>query len=162
MRSATVEGMARKKMKTATAKKTAKTATRQKSRRGRPPNGSVTVVVHEDSFAYRLRELRIKRKMVQSELADAIGCHVTQINRYERGRSQPSAKAVKGLADALGVSTAELIEGTTGNVAQKRLSDHELLSKFEEVAKLPDGDRALVNEVLDCVLLRNRVKSLSL
>lgn len=42
-------------------------------------------------------------------LADEVGCSVTTLNRWERGRQQPARVAVKALARTLGVDARGLV-----------------------------------------------------
>jgi transcriptional regulator with XRE-family HTH domain len=112
-------------------------------------------------FADRLKQLRKQRDLSQAQLADAVGVHQNHIGRYERGESQPSADALRRLADALGVSTDYLIEGTSDEAAKARFEDRDLLRQFQEVERLPDSDKALVKSFLDAFLFRRKVEGLS-
>jgi Zn-dependent peptidase ImmA (M78 family)/DNA-binding XRE family transcriptional regulator len=66
----------------------------------------------------RLRQLRTARGMTQQELSDATGGLVTKqsISKYERGKSQPSPKVLRALAEAFGVKTADLFRPPAANV----------------------------------------------
>ena len=75
-------------------------------------------------FADRLKQLRKQRDLSQAQLADAVGVHQNHTGRYERGESQPSA-------DALGVSTDYLIEGTSDEAAKARFEERDLLRQFQ-------------------------------
>jgi transcriptional regulator with XRE-family HTH domain len=55
-----------------------------------------------------IRSRRRKLGLSQSELAKAAGVNVRQIARYEAGEQQPVLSAAVALADALGISVAEL------------------------------------------------------
>jgi transcriptional regulator with XRE-family HTH domain len=112
-------------------------------------------------FADRLKQLRKQRDLSQAQLAEAVGVHQNHIGRYERGESKPSADAVRRLADALGVSTDYLIEGTSDEAAKARFEDRDLLRQFQEVERLPDSDKALVKSFLDAFLFRRKVEGLS-
>lgn len=112
-------------------------------------------------FADRLKQLRKQRDLSQAQLAEAVGVHQNHIGRYERGESQPSADALRRLADALGVSTDYLIEGTSDEAAKARFEDRDLLRQFQEVERLPDSDKALVKSFLDAFLFKRKVEGLS-
>jgi transcriptional regulator with XRE-family HTH domain len=112
-------------------------------------------------FADRLRQLRRQRNLSQAELASQAGMHVNHLGRYERGESQPSADALKRLADALGTSTDFLIEGATDAAAKGRFEDRELLRRFQEVEQLAPEDKQLVAQFLDALLFKRKVEGLS-
>ena len=52
----------------------------------------------------RILDLRTKKKMSQSELADLAQTTRTTISKWENGDSEPSASQLKKIADAFGVS----------------------------------------------------------
>ena len=62
-------------------------------------------------FAKRIRELREARNMTQKELAQRAGVSQVSIYMYEAGETTPKALIVGKLANALGVSCDELING---------------------------------------------------
>src|SRR2546430_13367950 len=55
-----------------------------------------------------LRQRRAERGMSQRDLATAAGVDVRQIRRYEAGEQQPVLSVAVAIADALGISVAEL------------------------------------------------------
>lgn len=112
-------------------------------------------------FADRLKTLRKQRDLSQAQLAQLVGVHQNHIGRYERGESKPSADALHRLADALGVSTDYLFEGSSDEAAKARFEDRDLLRQFQEVERLPDEDKALVKSFLDAFLFRRKVEGLS-
>ena len=87
--------------------------------------------------------------------------HYTHIGRYERGASKPSAEALHRLADALGVSSDYLMEGTTEEAAKARFEDRELLRQFQEVESLPDDDKLVVKKLLDAFLTKKQIQRLA-
>ena len=58
-----------------------------------------------------LRRIRKERGMTQSELAAASGIHRITISKYEAGKVTPNVDSAKSLAEALGVTVDELING---------------------------------------------------
>ncbi|MFD3005108.1 helix-turn-helix domain-containing protein [Thermus tengchongensis] len=57
----------------------------------------------------KLRELRLKRGLSQTKLAQKVGVSQTFISALEMGLKQPSLKTLLALADALSVSPDELL-----------------------------------------------------
>ena len=62
----------------------------------------------EDWFGHRVRELREAKGLSQEELAFKIGVHRTYLGGIERGERNPSLKNIDLIANALGISLAEL------------------------------------------------------
>ena len=61
-------------------------------------------------FGKKLREVRIKKKLSQGDIARILGVHRSYISGLERGRRNPSLLTVHKVAKALGVSTNELLK----------------------------------------------------
>ncbi|WP_149087300.1 helix-turn-helix domain-containing protein [Pseudomonas prosekii] len=63
------------------------------------------------SFGQRIRELRSSQGFSQEAFADRCGFVRTYMSRIETGTANPSLDAAKVLADGLGISLSELLEG---------------------------------------------------
>ncbi|MBL0382490.1 MAG: hypothetical protein JKP90_23405 [Desulfofustis sp. PB-SRB1] len=63
------------------------------------------------------------------------------------------------MADALGVSSDYLIEGTTADAAKAKFEDRELLLQFQEVEKLEEEDKQVVKKLIDAFLTKNTFKN---
>ncbi|MCU7645669.1 helix-turn-helix domain-containing protein [Pseudomonas piscis] len=59
-------------------------------------------------FANRLISLRGEKNLTQQQLADAVGITPSQISRYESGQARPRRTVLFKLANALGVTVADL------------------------------------------------------
>jgi transcriptional regulator with XRE-family HTH domain len=59
-------------------------------------------------FADNLRRLRLERFLSQAELGRRSGVHAITITRLEAGRTAPSTRTVRALAEALDVAPLEL------------------------------------------------------
>ena len=70
------------------------------------------------AFAQNLRQLRLEQFLTQAELARRAGLHALTVTRLEAGTTAPSARTVRGLAEALGVEPRDL--ATPGEVAELR------------------------------------------
>lgn len=58
----------------------------------------------------RIRALRKEKGLTQKALGDKCGMADSAIRRYESGRGNPTEKTLQRIADALGISFAELID----------------------------------------------------
>jgi transcriptional regulator with XRE-family HTH domain len=63
------------------------------------------------AFGERVRALRRARGLSQEAFADQVGIHRTYIGSVERGERNVSLDNIWAIADALGVSPAELLAG---------------------------------------------------
>jgi len=60
------------------------------------------------AFSETLRRFRLERFWSQAELARRSGVHALTVTRLESGRTAPSTRTVRALAEALGVQPGEL------------------------------------------------------
>lgn len=56
-----------------------------------------------------LARIRRERGLTQADMAEKLGVHTTQYARWERGESEPRIGMLQKIADALGISPAELL-----------------------------------------------------
>jgi len=61
-------------------------------------------------FGKALREIRLKKKMSQGDVAKKLGVHRSYISGLERGKRNPSLLTIKKMAEALSVNPKELVE----------------------------------------------------
>jgi transcriptional regulator with XRE-family HTH domain len=117
------------------------------------PKPAKHVVLSKKELGARLRAIRQRRGMTQSELADAIGTHFTGISAVERGvRGLTLQQAVK-LATALKVSPDELLhpkKATPVKPVDRR--EGRLLRRIERIRDLPPLQQRTVLDVLDSLL----------
>ena len=62
-------------------------------------------------FGQRIRELRKAKGFSQEAFADKCGFMRTYMSRIETGTANPSLDAAKVLADGLGMTLSELLQG---------------------------------------------------
>lgn len=74
-----------------------------------------------ETLGKRISRLRRALGLSQTALADACGWDNGQarIGNYERDKREPSLSDLRTLSNALGTSLADLIEGSTGEVAEE-------------------------------------------
>ena len=74
------------------------------------------VAVH--GFGSRLKEMRIKRKLTQRQLADRIGVGQDVVSRHERGSMGVSAETLVAYADVL-ETTSDYLAGEAGESSRR-------------------------------------------
>ena len=104
-------------------------------------------------FAQRLAVFRKGRGLTQQALADRVAVHLTQINRYESGDSQPTLDVIRRLAIALTVSADELIFGK-----DERGPDEDLRLQFEAISQFDEEDKELARGLLEGLILKHQAK----
>jgi transcriptional regulator with XRE-family HTH domain len=105
------------------------------------------------NFGKRLAALRKMRTMTQQTLADAVGCHVTMVRRYEAGETQPTLEVIRNMARALSVSADALVFED-----DERKPGEELGLQFEAVSQLPADEQAVVREVLESLIIKYQTR----
>ncbi len=111
----------------------------------------------EMTFPERLARIRKERGLTQQALAEATGVHVTQIQRYEWGNSQPTLDVLRKLAIALGVDSDTLVFGRDERGPQS----NDLKLKFEAVEAMNAEDQAVVVSLIDAYIKKRRLEALA-
>lgn len=57
----------------------------------------------------KLKAARTAAGMTQAQLANALGCRVKDVSRWENGHVEPGALTLKKMAQALGCSMDDLV-----------------------------------------------------
>ncbi len=104
-------------------------------------------------FSQRLSALRKERKFTQKVLAQQVGVHVTQIQRYENGSIQPTLDVLRRLALALTVSADLLVFDK-----YERGPDEELRLEFEAISQFDPEDKAIARKVLQGLIIQQQAK----
>lgn len=107
------------------------------------------------SFSKRLLALRKSRGLTQTELAEAIESTQRAICYYETEDRYPPAPVVAKIAQALGVTTDEML-GVAHLKGEEVVSPEErrLWKKFRLILELPDRDQKAVIRLISS-LVRN-------
>lgn len=109
----------------------------------------------------RIRELRLSKSWSQEVLAEKVGVRQKQISSYERGVNIPSGEILIALAQAFGVSLDYLAQMAPLNAPQVAIADLDLVEKVQLVDKLGDAERELVKDVMDLVVMKDRIRALA-
>ena len=75
-----------------------------------------------------IKELRERRKMTQAELAETIGVSSKTVSKWETAKGLPDISLLQPLAQALGISVIELMNGE--QITNKNISADMLRCKF--------------------------------
>ena len=106
---------------------------------------------NEETFGERLVRLRQTAGYSQRELAKEIGTSNRMLVHYEKHAGQPTAPLLPKLANALGVSTDQLL-GVEKVKHNGRLRDTKLWRRFNQIETLPPTDRKPIVQIIDTFL----------
>jgi transcriptional regulator with XRE-family HTH domain len=98
----------------------------------------------KQEFGRRLQALMLAKDWNQSELARASGLGRDSISTYVRGQTFPTPKALRKLADALGVTTEELLPNSLMNALEGEFPAIEL----KQAAGHPDKAWLRINRAV--------------
>lgn len=104
-------------------------------------------------FPKRLVALRREKNMSQQALAGKARISVVQLQRYEKGTSQPTLDVIKKLAVALGVSADFLIFDE-----QERDPSDDFRLQFEKVNQFSEDEKKVAKAVLEGLILKHEAK----
>lgn len=106
-------------------------------------------------FPERLVQLRKDRQLTQRQLSELIDVHLTQVQRYESGASQPTLDVLRRIAIALSVSADVLLFDK-----DERGPDEALKLKFEALRQFNPQERVIAEGVLDSLIVQHQAKRL--
>ena len=95
-----------------------------------------------------IKQLREARNMTQLELAEKIGVSSKTVSKWETAKGLPDISLLQPLAQALGISLIELVNGE--QITNKNISANMLRSKFYVCPLCGNVIHALGNAVVSC------------
>jgi transcriptional regulator with XRE-family HTH domain len=104
-------------------------------------------------FPERMAALRKDKSLTQQVLADKVGVHLTQIQRYESGAVQPTLDVIRRLAIALSVSADLLVFDK-----DERGPDDDLRLQFEAVSRMSQDEKKIIKALLEGMILKHEAQ----
>ena len=95
-----------------------------------------------------IKALRESRKMTQAELADKLGVSSKTVSKWETAKGLPDISLLQSLAQALGISVIELMNGE--HIINRNVSANMLRSRFYVCPICGNAIHALGNAVVSC------------
>ena len=95
-----------------------------------------------------VKELRETRGMTQTELADKLGVSNKTVSKWETGKGLPDITLLQPLAQALGISVIELMNGE--QIANKNISANLLRSHFYVCPVCGNAIHSTGNALVSC------------
>ena len=97
----------------------------------------------------RLARLRKERGWTQVELAERVGITQTLLSDYERGRLRLNADMLVRFANALDVTTDELLQPKGTRSPLRRKPSLRVLRRMEKIEKLPPHQQNYLLKTID-------------
>jgi transcriptional regulator with XRE-family HTH domain len=127
-----------------------------------PSHGVFIMATDSNStLGQRIKRMRQERNWSQAELAKQLQVHQKQISGYERGIHIPSTEVLIRMAQEFNCSLDYLAFENREDSARVSISDRDLLTKLEEIEKLPEQDRTTIKAVLETFLVKRRFQMLA-
>ena len=95
-----------------------------------------------------IKELRESRKLTQTELAEKLGVSNKTISKWETAKGLPDISLLQPLAQALGISVIELMNGE--HITNKNISGNMLRCKFYVCPICGNVIHTVGNAVISC------------
>ena len=95
-----------------------------------------------------IKQLREKQNLTQAELAERIGVSSKTISKWETAKGLPDVSLLQPLAQALGISVIELMNGE--HITNKNISANMLRTKFYVCPICGNAIHATGSAVLSC------------
>ena len=95
-----------------------------------------------------IRQLREKKNLTQAELAEKIGVSSKTISKWETGKGLPDISLLQPLAQALGISVIELMNGE--HITNQNISANMLRCKFYVCPLCGNVIHSMGNAVVSC------------
>lgn len=109
----------------------------------------------EESFGDRLARLRKERGYTQVELAAKVGITQSLMTDYERDKLRLNADMICRFAQALGVSSDELLGLSGSSKTKKKEGKHislKIVRRLQRIEKLPDPQQKKLLQSIDMLL----------
>ena len=93
----------------------------------------------------RVRELRTRAGLSQTDLGEKLGVSFQQVQKYEKGVNRMGASRLIQICDALKVSIADVFDGveSTVDAAQKTLADPEAMRIARDIQLIENENMRL-------------------
>jgi transcriptional regulator with XRE-family HTH domain len=121
------------------------------------PTPSRRPLLSNKEIGNRLRALRVKSGLTQTELANLVGSHQTALSQVEVGRRGVSLHQVLKLAQALNVRPDDII-GSVPHAQPARPRDRgqlrsgKILRRLEQIETLPDAKQRALLQMVDAFI----------
>jgi transcriptional regulator with XRE-family HTH domain len=108
----------------------------------------------------KIKELRRKRNMSQTDLGNLAGVHYSHIGKYENNQQVPSTETLKKIANVFEVPIDYLLDDDSTNSIKVSFQDEDLLRDFKAIEQMPEDDKRTIKELINAFIVKNQIKQL--
>lgn len=105
-----------------------------------------------------IKRIRLAKNLSQKEVTISSKLDSAQYSRIETGKTDPSVTTLERIAQALGVSLAELF-ASGEEVNEVNSHDKSVMEKVTLVETLPDEERNTIYTILDAFVGKRKLKN---
>lgn len=110
----------------------------------------------EETFGRRLARTRKAKGFTQVELGERVGLIQALISDYERDKLRPYADVVARFAEALEVTTDELLGLSTTSSATTKPLERRFTRRLQQISNLPKRDQDALLRTIDAFVSARR------
>tara|TARA_B110000967_G_C18431770_1_gene338905 strand:- start:131 stop:493 length:363 start_codon:yes stop_codon:yes gene_type:complete len=107
--------------------------------------------------AERIKKIRKAKNLSQKEVTAAINMGAAQFSRIENGKTDPSISTLEKIAQALGVTLAELF-ADDGQPTEVNSTDKTLMEKVKLMESLEEEEKQTLFTMLDAFVSKKRLR----
>ena len=108
--------------------------------------------IETESVGRRLARLRKERGFTKVEIAERVGFVQTIVSDYERGKLRLNAEMVVRFAEALEITTDELLKPNENGTPLRRKPSFRMQSRLEKIENLPVRQQSTLLKTIDTFL----------
>lgn len=110
-------------------------------------------------IAKNIKKLRAERRLMQKEVANAIGVHPSNYSKMEKGERELGIEVIDKLAKFFGLTINELVHPTSKLPKEVRVEDKTANEKVQLISQLDEEDKNAVYRIIDGMLTKNKFQN---
>jgi transcriptional regulator with XRE-family HTH domain len=116
------------------------------------------VDLHKEPIGLRIARIRKQRGLSQAQLADRIGIIQALVSAYERGKLRLAADMAVRFAQALAVTTDELLQPAAARTSKIKSPSLKLVRRMERIEALPTYQQRALLTTIDSFIAATETK----
>ena len=109
-------------------------------------------------LAQTLKTLRERKKLLQKEVANAVGVHPSNYSKMEKGERDVSIEVADKLAKFYGISLDELVHPEGKIPDEVTIEDKSVTERIKLIQELEEEDKKAVFRIIDSMLTKSKFK----
>ena len=110
-------------------------------------------------IAKNIKKLREERRLMQKEVANAVGVHPSNYSKMEKGERELGIEVIDKLAKFFDLTIDELVHTTSKLPKEVRVEDKTANEKVQLISQLDEEDKNAVYRIIDGMLTKNKFQN---